>query len=352
MAVTQNFILDMIPGDVPLVVKVSQYDVQSRIINFDLFQGDTPYVVNSGTVSVRGGKPDGTAFEYSCSRSTNISGGTRVSMTVEEQMTILNGNIPCELRISAGSQILGTANFILYVEKSPMNEEAISETELPLLMNVAEEAKQSAANAQTYASNAATSAENALRTADEVYDLVDRVSDIVPSNQGQLNDTLVSDGQGGATWKAQIATAQNVEYTPTGNITANTVQGAIDELVADINSIGTTTSSQQTSVNIASNTLTTMGSVTLEPGTYLLIGFGQFAKNATGYREIGISTSTSLPSWNQGLRIFAGTNVGNQIEQTVRVVKIVEETTFNMIMYHTAGTALVCYGRIEAIKLN
>ena len=127
--ITQQYKLNIIPSfNGPVVVKCSQYDKDSRSIEFSLFDGANPFVLDSNyTITVRGTKKDGTAFEYDCS----IEDG-KVVFLLNQQMTLFDGKYPCELRIINNTEILGSSNFTLFVEKSPIDEDSIiSESDLP-----------------------------------------------------------------------------------------------------------------------------------------------------------------------------------------------------------------------------
>lgn len=141
MAITQTYNLDLVPNNVPLIVHCSQYDKTSRLLVFNMFaDGEAYEVPANSTVTIRGTKMDNTGFEYSCSYA-----GTQVTAVLEEQMTIFAGKVNCEIRITQGVQILGTANFILEVEPTSLADDVvISETDLPLL----EEAEQNAIRAE------------------------------------------------------------------------------------------------------------------------------------------------------------------------------------------------------------
>lgn len=127
--ITQYYNLNLTPtvGNQTLVY-CSQYDNGSRIINFTLYDGKNPfYLEETDVITVRGTKKDGTGFEYEC---TNYI--SSVSFTIEEQMTLFAGKTPCELRIIRETEVLGSMNFYLCVEPSPLEENTvISATELP-----------------------------------------------------------------------------------------------------------------------------------------------------------------------------------------------------------------------------
>lgn len=160
--IEQNYNLNAIPSASPVpIVHVSQYDKGSRTLKFKLFGGSGEYSVPSGAaVTIRGTKPDGNGFEY-----TATASGSTVSMDLQQQMATCAGSVRCEVRIASGTQIIGTADFILEVKPSALNESTpLSETELPLIEKAAEGAAKIEANlsaSNTAASNAATSEANA-----------------------------------------------------------------------------------------------------------------------------------------------------------------------------------------------
>ena len=163
--ITQTHDLNLIPGSVPPVVNVTQYDKTARTLVFNLWDGETSFSVPSGAaVTIRGAKPDGNGFEY-----TATASGSAVSMNIQQQMATCAGSVRCEVRITSGTQILGTADFILEVKPSALNENTpLSETELPLIEQAAEGAAKIEANlsaSNTAASNAAKSASQAASSA-------------------------------------------------------------------------------------------------------------------------------------------------------------------------------------------
>lgn len=116
--ITQKYNLDLIPNGVPVVVPCSRYDANSRTLKFDLFYNGQVFFVPSGaTVTIRGTKPDKTGFEYICTYNTST-----VSVNIKAQMTVIAGLVPCEIRITKNNEILGTANFILRVEKEALDD--------------------------------------------------------------------------------------------------------------------------------------------------------------------------------------------------------------------------------------
>lgn len=127
--------LQYAPIGVNPVIHVSQYDV-GRQFQLKIYDGNTSYSMPTGTTArIDGLKPDGTAFSYTdaVSVSDNV-----VTVTTKEQMTVLNGEVTCEIRFTDGVDDIGTLNFILQVEKSPIdNDIPISDTEIPAIIDLA-----------------------------------------------------------------------------------------------------------------------------------------------------------------------------------------------------------------------
>ena len=165
--ITQTHDLNLIPGSVPPVVHVTQYDKTARTLVFNLWDGETSFSVPSGAaVTIRGTKPDGNGFEY-----TATASGSAVSMNIQQQMATCAGSVRCEVRIASGTQILGTADFILEVKPSALNENTvISETDLPIFEQLVSDAQEAASDAQTAADTASTAASS--------------VASIVPASPG------------------------------------------------------------------------------------------------------------------------------------------------------------------------
>lgn len=139
--ITQTYNLNLIPDRVPVIVNCSQYDANSRTIEMVIYDGSVLYTIPSGvSATVRGTKSDNTGFEYPCTID-----GSKVSFGIKDQMTIFAGKVPCEIRLADANGFVGTCNFLLNVEETPLDPDVtISETDLPLL----EEAEQNAIRAE------------------------------------------------------------------------------------------------------------------------------------------------------------------------------------------------------------
>lgn len=130
--IRQEYELNLIPYVSPLVkVNVSQYDRGSRELAFKFVKGETPFSIPSdASVKIQGLKGDDNAFEYAMT----VSGNEAV-IALQEQMTAVAGQVVCQIVLTKeDGSLLGTANFMLSVEPSPIDEDAItSETDIPIL---------------------------------------------------------------------------------------------------------------------------------------------------------------------------------------------------------------------------
>lgn len=107
--------IDLTPGvGIKQRISVSQYDV-GRAITVNLFDGYEPYAPPTGaTTVIHGTKPSGLGFTV-----TGTINGTVAVFTTTAEMTAESGYMDAEIQITAGGAIIGMANFIFYVEKSP-----------------------------------------------------------------------------------------------------------------------------------------------------------------------------------------------------------------------------------------
>lgn len=127
--------LQYAPNGIEPVIRVSQFDT-GRQFRLRIFDGVTPYVMPSGTTArIDGLKPDKTGFSYidAVSVENNV-----VTVTTQDQMTVLSGIVECEIRFIKGSNYIGTLNFKLNVEESPINGDTdMSETDIPAIIELA-----------------------------------------------------------------------------------------------------------------------------------------------------------------------------------------------------------------------
>lgn len=127
--------LDITPGGVPQIVKLSQYDKTIPQIQAVLWNGPSGYIIPTGaTVWVAGTKPDKTGFEYQCTYSNST-----VTINITEQMTAVAGRVPVEIIVETATGRKGSANFFLDVEPAALADDTIiSDTDIPVIQQIPE----------------------------------------------------------------------------------------------------------------------------------------------------------------------------------------------------------------------
>ena len=180
--IEQTYRIDMIPNGAPVVVHVSQYDTAARRLSFELYNGGVAYELPAGAVaSIAGTKPDNTSFLYAMTVSGNL-----VSIDLQQQMALVAGDVPAEIQITGAEGKIGSANFIIRVERGPIDENSvISETDLPIFEQLVSDAQEAASDAQTAADTASAAATS--------------VSAILPASSGTPGQVLTKTANG-ADW--------------------------------------------------------------------------------------------------------------------------------------------------------
>jgi hypothetical protein len=162
-AITQSYKIDMTSGAVPLRIKVSQYDAGIRTLTFALFNLGaklTSAQLSSLTAYVQGTKQDKKGFEYECTADFSAE-GCSVTVAITEQMTACAGDVVCELVLVANDDRIGSANFILEVERAALGADTdISETELPDIITAGRQYAAQAEDAAERAEEAAAGVDN------------------------------------------------------------------------------------------------------------------------------------------------------------------------------------------------
>lgn len=106
--------INMIPGDVKKVIKVSQYDNDSVRLIFTLWNGTERYAIPSDAdVFFQMRKPDGNVVA-----GMMLKDGSTARIDVYDEMTDTSGKCLCDLQVESSGRI-ESENFILWVEKSP-----------------------------------------------------------------------------------------------------------------------------------------------------------------------------------------------------------------------------------------
>ncbi|MBR2654734.1 MAG: hypothetical protein IKD59_09320 [Lachnospiraceae bacterium] len=153
--------LDMSPHGIPQVINVSQYDSDFSI-QFKLYASVGTLTIESGTTAeIRGTKGSGTG--YSASATLNTSNGT-VTVAGSEQMTAVAGRNTFEIVLKKSGKVLGSANFVLLVERAALDADTITDAsvlrELNAIIEGAETATQAAEEAEAAADRAEAAAQS------------------------------------------------------------------------------------------------------------------------------------------------------------------------------------------------
>lgn len=162
--------LNLIPSGVNPICHAKQYD-EGRIIRFMLFDGLTPYTLQSGdTVALNLRKPDNTIIETSV---TATQGNKYVDLVTTEQICAVAGYNLGTFKITNGSVDIGTLNFIMEVGKDVLANGIPSQSVIEDLDALVQEA----VGDNYYTKNEVdTAIDNALdpldRKVDQVYDEV------------------------------------------------------------------------------------------------------------------------------------------------------------------------------------
>lgn len=156
--------LDLVSGGVTQTVHASQYDY-GYSMRFSLFYEGIPFAPDNGvTATIEGIKADGRGFSYSLTID-----GSEASGTLTEQMTAVGGRVTCEVVLWKNGERVATANFDLLVEPAPLDGAVMSETDIPVFRELAEQAAESAAEAKAAAEGVEEYATAAAASASAAY---------------------------------------------------------------------------------------------------------------------------------------------------------------------------------------
>lgn len=216
--ITQTYNLDLVPNGITTVVPASQYD-NTRTLVFKLYENGVAFDTSGASSAViTGRKPDNCFF-----MAPMTVGQGEVSVDLATQMTACAGNTTCEIVLydSEGNQ-LGSTNFILNVEKAPVDDSSkISQSDISAIVSAL-------SDSQRYANSAKDAAQSASSTAAALESLV-------PATAGNVGDVLTRSSEG-SDWQA--LTANLVSYdNSTSGLTAVKVQGAIDEVSESVETL-------------------------------------------------------------------------------------------------------------------
>lgn len=124
LPISEIITVDLTPGGVMAICHSSQFD-EGRVFKVILTNNGQPFAIRQGdsfVIDVR--KPDGTVVTRTIVEHTDTPwvGSDYLYFTTTQQMVAVAGDDICELKLTdSDDNVCGTANFILRVEKSPLD---------------------------------------------------------------------------------------------------------------------------------------------------------------------------------------------------------------------------------------
>lgn len=124
--ITQSIIINLIPSGIPPRIKVSQYDTGAEAIEVTLLNGTEAYEIPAdATVLLTGRTSGGQVF----TKKATTASGSVATFGVIDAMTASAGTAKAEVEILDGQTVLGSANFDIYVEPSPVRKDNTAESD-------------------------------------------------------------------------------------------------------------------------------------------------------------------------------------------------------------------------------
>ena len=106
----QNINVNIVPDNYPQTIRYSQGDI-GRQFKINVADFEIPV---GATVKIQATKPSGFGFSVA-----GVVADNSVTFTTTEEMTDEAGRFQAELQITAGGNVLGTANFLMVGERNP-----------------------------------------------------------------------------------------------------------------------------------------------------------------------------------------------------------------------------------------
>ena len=159
--------LSLSPNTPSLRIPVAQNDSQSRTLIFRLTApSGAPNLPDGAIVTMDGTKPDGKSFSH-----TGTLQNDRATVTLTRQMCAVAGEVPCQLTITHGDAILGSARFFLMVQEAAIpTDPDLSASELTAFQELRNQAPgwvSAASESAAAAANSASAAASVVETHDQ-----------------------------------------------------------------------------------------------------------------------------------------------------------------------------------------
>ncbi len=159
--------LSLSPNTPPVRIPCAQNDKQSRTLVFRLTApSGAPNLPDGAVVTMDGTKPDGKSFSH-----TGALVNDRATVTLTQQMCAVAGEVRCQLTVTHGDEVLGSAPFFLAVQESAIpGDPDLSQSELTAFQELRNQAPgwvSAASESATAAANSAASAASVVETHDQ-----------------------------------------------------------------------------------------------------------------------------------------------------------------------------------------
>ena len=219
----QNYTINIRPGwGISPVVKVSQGDV-GRPLAFTIMDGQDAITLSStATVKITGTKPSGLGFTQDCTLSGNTASIDTVATMTQEA-----GSVPAELIVTDGSTVIGTANFVMYVEPAA-HPEGTTDGDAETARDLMTRAQAAVEQAEAEADRAEEAAESASQTG-------------ISTAGATAGQVPTANGAGGWSWQDQQGSGGGTsdDITNESTVSGATVTGALNSLSDQLANKGT-----------------------------------------------------------------------------------------------------------------
>lgn len=218
--ITQSIIINLIPSGIPPRIKVSQYDTGAEAIEVTLLNGAEAYEIPAdATVLLTGRTSGGQVF----TKKATTASGSVATFGVIDAMTASAGTAKAEVEILDGQTVLGSANFDIYVEPSPVRKDNTAESDwsdLQAMANAVVAAGKKVDDAEQVVADATDVANKANEIITAIGDKVERSETAATS--AEAAQTAAEAAQGKAE-SAQTA-AETAEQSASASATTATTK--------------------------------------------------------------------------------------------------------------------------------
>ena len=273
---TYRYDLDMVPGGVPVIVNVSQYD-NAFSIEFHLYSRTGSLDLSDvDSAAIRGKKLDGHAYSADAAYDNGV-----VTVTGHVQMTAISGKQTFEITLyDYVENELNSANFILNVEDAPMDQDDIeSDSVIRELINVTSRADKiikAASDAEAWAVGQRDGVD--VDTDDEAYH----------NNAKYYRDASISSASAAATSASQAASSASAAASSAQSAGTSALAAAASAREIEDLTVAATTLSAGASATVNKTT---------ESGHYkLTFGIPKGEKGDRGLKGDTGETGTSITS--------------------------------------------------------